>query len=767
MHVIFAEDEDMIRDTVSSFLKRMIFPNLHEVSDGLEAINKYKELYDQGIVVDFIITDITMPFKDGFELIEEAREFNEDLFALIISGLDFGPYFKKINAVSVRTQYLNKPVDLISLINKLQEMIKKIEKQKELKFSQLLAKQYKTAIDKSATVSKTDINGNITYVNDKFIEITGYSEKELLGKTHSLIKSPLVEDFVYKEMWETILEKKIYVYKNLPNVSKDGSTYYLNITIVPILDLNGEIIEFLSIKFDNTAVIRSLEEEKKAKETQATFLANMSHEIRTPLNAIVGFTRILSESKLNNEDTEHINIINDNAHLLVKTIGEILDFSKIQSGKMEIEYLFFSPQKEFTSIKKLFSAVAKEKDINLVLNIDDKLNNILINSDIIKIKQVISNLLSNAIKFTKNNGKVEFGIYIEEIIDDELVLKFVVKDNGIGIEDSKLKDIFKPFIQENQSTTRKYGGTGLGLSICKEIIELLGSELNVITKKDFGSMFYFSLTLNFKTVKENQIEAVLNKTKEFVYKDANILIAEDVIINQKLLDALLKKVDINAHFVNNGIEAVEYFKDKYESLDLILLDINMPVLDGNQALKQINTLQKEYKTTVPVIALTANAVKGDKDKFLSAGFDNYISKPINYDLLLVNLNKYLPASKIFEKNDLPNKDNETIETEIDFNLEEIAKNINLPYDFYLKLLKDFIQSIDSEIEILNKQLKENKVDDFRSQAHKLMGLCGNLGFNNLFEIFKELEITSNKELSLILINKSISDIELIKNKLKD
>ena len=182
MHVIFAEDEDMIRDTVSSFLKRMIFPNLHEVSDGLEAINKYKELYDQGIVVDFIITDITMPFKDGFELIEEAREFNEDLFALIISGLDFGPYFKKINAVSVRTQYLNKPVDLISLINKLQEMIKKIEKQKELKFSQLLAKQYKTAIDKSATVSKTDINGNITYVNDKFCSISGYSKEELFGK---------------------------------------------------------------------------------------------------------------------------------------------------------------------------------------------------------------------------------------------------------------------------------------------------------------------------------------------------------------------------------------------------------------------------------------------------------------------------------------------------------------------------------------------------------------------------------------------------------
>ncbi len=778
MHVIYAEDETMIRETVSSFLKKMLFPNLHEVADGQEAIDKFHELKNQGISVDLIITDITMPEVDGFEFIEHVRQYNEDLFALIISGLDFGPYFKKINAVSVRTQYLNKPVDLNTLMQKLHEMIEKVNKQKDLKFAQNLAEQYKIAIDKSATVSKADIDGKITYVNDKFLEISGYSLNELIGSTHAILRAPFVEDEVYKNMWETILDKKIYIYENLPNKAKDGTIYYVNTTIIPILDLNNEIIEFLSIRFDNTAVIRSLEEEKKAKETQASFLANMSHEIRTPLNAIIGFTKLLKESNLDDKDTEYVQIVNDNAHLLVKTIGEILDFSKIRSGKMDIEHIYFDPYKEFNSIKNLFTAVANEKGVNLILKIDPKLEKYLINSDIIKIKQVVSNLLSNAIKFTQIDGKVEFGIKVDKIIDKKLVLKFVVKDNGVGIENDKLQDIFKPFTQENQSTTRQYGGTGLGLSICKEIIELLGSELHVISKKNYGSMFYFNLDLDCK---EKPTQKTINSTKAIIdnsklaFKNAKVLVAEDVVINQKLLDALLKKVGIEADFVINGKEAVDYFENKEGKIDLIFLDINMPIMDGMEALKNILKLQKTFDTKVPIIALTANAVKGDKEKFLSAGFDSYISKPINFDLLTNNLKSFLKdfitkkeETKVIEQklvNHIPENKKEEVIDEI--NLQKIADSINLPYEFYLELLGDFVNSIDTEMNILNNHWQSSKMNDFKNQAHKLKGLCGNLGFDPLFEIFKELETNQNQDKADELINKAKNIINSVKSKVNN
>jgi len=778
MHVIYAEDETMIRETVSSFLKKMLFPNLHEVADGQEAIDKFHELKNQGISVDLIITDITMPEVDGFEFIEHVRQYNEDLFALIISGLDFGPYFKKINAVSVRTQYLNKPVDLNTLMQKLHEMIEKVNKQKDLKFAQNLAEQYKIAIDKSATVSKTDVDGKITYVNDKFLEISGYSLNELIGSTHAILRAPFVEDEVYQNMWETILDKKIYIYENLPNKAKDGTIYYVNTTIIPILDLNNEIIEFLSIRFDNTAVIRSLEEEKKAKETQASFLANMSHEIRTPLNAIIGFTKLLKESNLDDKDTEYVQIVNDNAHLLVKTIGEILDFSKIRSGKMDIEHIYFDPYKEFNSIKNLFTAVANEKGVNLILKIDPKLEKYLINSDIIKIKQVVSNLLSNAIKFTQIDGKVEFGIKVDKIIDKKLVLKFVVKDNGVGIENDKLQDIFKPFTQENQSTTRQYGGTGLGLSICKEIIELLGSELHVISKKNYGSMFYFNLDLDCK---EKPTQKTINSTKAIIdnsklaFKNAKVLVAEDVVINQKLLDALLKKVGIEADFVINGKEAVDYFENKEGKIDLIFLDINMPIMDGMEALKNILKLQKTFDTKVPIIALTANAVKGDKEKFLSAGFDSYISKPINFDLLTSNLKSFLKdlitkkeETKVIEQkvvNHIPENKKEEVVDEI--NLQKIADSINLPYEFYLELLGDFVNSIDTEMNILNNHWQSSKMNDFKNQAHKLKGLCGNLGFDPLFQIFKELETNQNQDKADELINNAKNIINSVKSKINN
>jgi len=382
--------------------------------------------------------------------------------------------------------------------------------------------------------------------------------------------------------------------------------------------------EMSKIALENLNKIANEQRDKAIKlaSVKADFLANMSHEIRTPLNGILGFVELLSETVSDKKSKEYLKIVNDSSHHLVGIIDDILDFSKIESGKLNLDKHDFLVKKEFEVIIHLFEAKAFQKNIKLHLDISKNVP-LSLNSDSLRIKQVISNLVSNAIKFTHKGKNIYITIgYREDHLD------ISVKDEGVGIAKEKLKHIFEAFNQEDNSTTREYGGTGLGLSISSELVSLLGGILKVNSEIGKGSDFYFTIPVTLGTL----VEKIDTKIEKTTFKNKKILLVEDNKSNQILMSVILTQMSITFDIVNNGEEAVDIFKiNKY---DLILMDENMPKMNGLEASKIILDYEKSHTIKhTPIVALTANSLTEDKKRFLDAGMDEYLSKPIDrYEL---------------------------------------------------------------------------------------------------------------------------------------
>ncbi|MFT7878757.1 MAG: ATP-binding protein [Sulfurimonas sp.] len=509
----------------------------------------------------------------------------------------------------------------------------------------------------------------------------------------------------------------------------------------------------------------------QANEAKSLFLANMSHEIRTPLNGIVGFTEILRSTDLNAEQEEFLNIIDKSSENLLSIINNILDLSKIESNKIEIENIVFDAAEEFESAVETYSVGASEKNIDLNFFMDPTISKKL-KGDPTKIKEIVINLLSNAIKFTSYGGEINVEIKRVDSNEGESNLMFSVSDNGIGMTKDQQARIFDAFSQADVSVTRKYGGTGLGLTISSQFVELMGGELQLESAKDKGTTFFFTIPLEevasteasyanaftdvtigkyeqdiptkldtyfetyfnyfgntvkhfeavgdlkelidsetcssywvdidkarqnildalhnidksklivvasvtsrnkveelgipqdnviYKPVTVTKVQEVLSATaetkpkiieeaveKQETYFDANVLVTEDNIINQKLITRILQEHGITVDIANNGLESFE--KRRSGDYDLIFMDIQMPVMDGIEATHEILDFEEdEEEAHIPIVALTANALKGDRERFLAEGMDEYITKPIETDELLYILNKFLSHKAAAEK----------------------------------------------------------------------------------------------------------------------
>ena len=397
-----------------------------------------------------------------------------------------------------------------------------------------------------------------------------------------------------------------------------------------ILHTNQELED--ASKEANKMAIRA----KQASKSKSEFLANMSHEIRTPLNAILGFIDLLKEREEDSEKLKYIATVQSSSNTLLGIINDILDFSKIESGNLSIEKVHFNVEEEFRTLVELFRAKASEKSLNLQLIMDDNMPAALY-SDPLRIKQVIANLLSNALKFTPRNGKVKLNISYK---NEKLLVS--VSDTGIGVPKDKQKHIFKAFSQAESSTTRKYGGTGLGLTISSRLISMLGGKLKLESEEGKGSTFSFSIDVQVGKYKK----FIQEKTRDLsAIENKHILLVEDNKANQMYMSLILKKFKLQYTIANDGLEAVSCFKE--HSYDLILMDENMPNLNGIEATKQILAFEKEKgRTHTPIIALTANALKGDREKFLDAGMDEYLTKPINKEKLAQTLNDFLTIEEI-------------------------------------------------------------------------------------------------------------------------
>jgi len=378
-------------------------------------------------------------------------------------------------------------------------------------------------------------------------------------------------------------------------------------------------------------LIASKEKAEIATRAKSEFLANMSHEIRTPLNAIFGFITILKDNETNKEKQKYLTIIEKSGETLKNIINDILDFSKIEAGKFEIEKREVNIKKDIEILVSLFKSKANEKNLNLELEIENL--DYMIFTDSIRFKQIISNLLSNAIKFTNKNKNIKLTVKYD---DKKEMLYVEVQDEGIGIEKEKLEHIFEAFSQADTSTTRKYGGTGLGLTISYRLVEMLGGKLKVQSEVGKGSKFYFTIPAKKGKLIEKE-EKKEDKILDNTY-NLHVLLVEDNKANQMFMKVIFKKMGLTFDIANNGIEAIEKFKNN--RYDLILMDENMPEMNGMEATKKIREYEEKHNLKRTFIsALTANALHGDKEKFIESGMDFYLSKPLDIEKLKNILNK--------------------------------------------------------------------------------------------------------------------------------
>ncbi|WP_299267523.1 transporter substrate-binding domain-containing protein [uncultured Psychrosphaera sp.] len=659
-----------------------------------------------------------------------------------------------------------------------------VNEEKRIAAQQDLAEQ-KTAMDQHSLVSITDVKGCITYANDKFCAVSGYSREELIGQNHSLLNSKSQPKNYWRDMFQSI-SKGGFWHDEVCNQAKDGHLYWVDTTIVPLYDNDNNLDGYISIRTDIThqkeTIIRLAEAKKQAdvaNESKTNFLANMSHEIRTPMNGVIGMTNLLLDTPLNAQQRDYAKTVKNSAESLLNVINDILDYSKVEAGMLELEPLEFDLVVLLHQLGSSLAFQAHNKGLELIC----PANLIPAQSfvgDSGRIRQILNNLVGNAIKFTEQ-GEVSVHCKVEKCTLQTSTLLFEVTDTGIGLTKEEQETLFERFSQADGSTTRKYGGTGLGLSISKQLVELMGGEIGIKSVKGEGSKFWFTVNVansskklpevTYECLQKQKILVVdtnltnrtllgqlltnwqvehtlldsaqlalaelnsaakagtpyhivildmqmsgidafelaakikaepalsdlrllmltsqgkrgdteklkaagfngyLNKpidqsilynslmtiadinspepslvtaysAREYPQFKARILVVEDNPVNQKVAQGLLKKFGVQVDLAANGQEALHSLD--HLPFDLVLMDCQMPVMDGYEASKKIRLEDsKVLNREIPIIAMTANSMQGDREKCLAAGMDDFISKPVNPSKLQEALKRWLPES---------------------------------------------------------------------------------------------------------------------------
>ena len=721
------------------------------------------------------------------------------------------------------------------------------EKEMELAKNIKLLGEYKNAIDESSIVSRTDENGIITYVNDKFIDICGYSREELIGQKHNIVRHEDTPPEFFEKLWETIRHQHIYK-GTMKNRKKNGESYYMDLAIVPIYDPVKEATEYMGIGYEVTRLVEAREEAELAGQAKEYFLSNMSHEIRTPLNAILGFVAMLKEEEHTPKHKHYLDIIYNSGENLLSIINDILDFSKLRSGEFMVEHKPFNIHEELAHVLELFAPSANEKQITLFSFIDPKIPIELI-ADGLRMKQIVANLLSNAIKFTPVEGCIDILVQIEEG-----ALRILVQDNGIGIAEEDKEKIFNAFSQGQNRETRTAGGTGLGLSICKKLAEHMGGAIELESTLGKGSCFTLVLPVETGTVEmmpgfdtalfetltigllegehhrpeivgllkryweifgldvvtvktagkeccdllffvDSDVDEAMRRSIEAsevpsiaimehindVYEEignvtplyfpiycsklydtmsealgvlapkddevstgqtrrfkGHLLVAEDNAANRELMRIILNRYDVTYEMVTDGVEAVDAFKRG--SFDLVLMDEQMPRMNGLEAMEQILTFEGENgRRHTPVVAITANVVKGVKERGIQAGYAAFIGKPIFLKELESVFESYLQECSVAEGR--PGSKGALCEAKgvSGVDMAKLQKELMLEPEDIIMLLGVFTKKVASLEPELEAAVASGNFVKIAKLAHSIKGSSANFRLEEIQQLAKSLE----------------------------
>jgi PAS domain S-box-containing protein len=517
-----------------------------------------------------------------------------------------------------------------------------------------------------------DREGIIQTVNNATLTWLGYTEEELVGKPiHKVLpaeaEQPETETLsqrgkrrrrariISKRLLDLIPQKSV---KDSLLRAKDGTQIPVSLSGAVMRDDRGSISGIVCVAQDRTESMQAqkelrrrnallldaiqhanvmAEEARRANLTKSQFVANMSHELRTPLNGVIGMAQLLLETPLDRDQREQAQTIGASAEALLHLVNDILDFSKIEAGKMSIDPIEFNLRATVEKIVELHEPVARKKGLELSMVYAPDVPRQLI-GDEGRIRQVVNNFVSNAIKFT-NDGSIRVKVIAEDNRDQEATIRISVEDRGIGIPPEKLDVVFDKFTQADPSTTRVYGGTGLGLAIAKQIAELMGGTLGVDSEVGKGSTFWFRITLPIEATARRRAataEPVRRRapTAQPIPTSPDggplVLVAEDNPVNQKVTVRMLEKLGCQVHVASTGREAVEMWER--ERYGVVFMDVHMPQMDGFEATGEIREREGSERQT-RIIALTANAMRGDRDRCIAAGMDDYIAKPVKVDAL--------------------------------------------------------------------------------------------------------------------------------------
>lgn len=610
-----------------------------------------------------------------------------------------------------------------------------------------LSNKYKSILSEAVEAIITiDHHGIMRSFNPAAEKIFGYTEKEAVGKNVDiLMPSPNheVHDQFIRNYLTSGTKKIIGIGREVVGIRRNGQSVPLDLAVSETR--TGSDIFFtgmmrdISARKEADAVLENAKyEAEQANKAKSDFLARMSHEIRTPMNAILGMAELLQETSLNSEQEQYIDIFRGAGEHLLSIINDLLDLEKIETQQFKLETIAFDLHKVFSETYDIMAAAAEKKELVLVYTIDPE-TPAAFWGDPTRLKQVLINIVGNAIKFT-DKGAVSFhvrqkAVEISEKDSSERVeLLFEVKDTGLGIEEVELKNIFESFTQADHSITRKYGGTGLGLAISRKLIRQMDGDISVSSRLHKGTTFTFNGWFSpGGRVEENTgaDEVPSNNVLESYTPSGpiSILLADDSPDNRFLFKAFLKQLNCSMDFADNGMIAFQKFKSS--SYNLILMDIQMPVLDGYSATKLIRSHEKQNDLVpTPIVALTAHALKNEKEKSLQAGFDLHITKPVSKKELLT------AVCSLLDKNSHPEEGTENnIVPKTTVHIDKIIED----------LIPGFLENRRTDIDALREAVETGDMAIIENLGHTMKGAGGGYGFNKITELGDAIELAARQK----------------------